>query len=206
VTDHCDRTLAGRGPFVGRESPAHRGLHAEHVEIISGHHLYVHLLRLILRSQLPLDMYVRDHSRSDLIQLAHIHDIRPGKDRVNEMRIGALGRHHRQLLRVRHRQRPHHQFVDQAEDSRGRAYAQRDGQHCNHCESGFLQQRASAIAQILQQGVHGSSPFASLMNFQTTYLISISNCRAVRSRNFGRRLNSCPICRIAAITGFLSRR
>src|SRR5215510_15299880 len=62
-----------------------------------------------------------------------------------------------QPLRLFIRQRAQQRGVDDAEDCRVRADAERESDDRNPREAGFLQQQSRAIAQVLQQGLHNSS-------------------------------------------------
>jgi hypothetical protein len=61
---------------------------------------------------------------------------------------------HRQLLRLRIRQRAQQHSVDDAEDRCVRAYAQRERDDGYQREAGGLQQRPRAVVQVLPEAAH----------------------------------------------------
>ncbi len=59
-----------------------------------------------------------------------------------------------ELVRILDRQRLQHDGIEETEDRRRRADAEREREHCDDCEAGILQQRAKCVAKVLE---HGSS-------------------------------------------------
>ncbi len=56
-----------------------------------------------------------------------------------------------QLFRLLHRERFEQHRIQQTEDGRVRAYAQRQREHNNQREAGLLQQHSHAVAQVLPE-------------------------------------------------------
>ena len=69
--------------------------------------------------------------------------------------------HHHAVLRVGVRQRLEHHRVEHREDGRVRGHAEGERQHRDGRERRRAEKDANGVAQVLQQGLHGSSSYGS---------------------------------------------
>src|SRR5579884_1023685 len=79
-----------------------------------------------------------------------------------------------QLLRVRHRQRFEQHCIHHAEDGRIRAYAQRQREHTDNCESGGFSQMSNAVPQMTQEVRHAIASTGELATSGPLSSVAIS--------------------------------
>src|SRR5215510_10467840 len=77
--------------------------------------------------------------------------------RVPETRVGPISREPHNALRLRVRERAQEHGVDDCEDRRVSADAQRKRDDGDQCESWLLHQHSRAVSQVLNQSLHNSS-------------------------------------------------
>ena len=82
--------------------------------------------------------------------------------------IGRLAPEPDQRVGVRVGQRAHEQVVDQREDGRVRADAERQREHRHRREAGILEQHPAGVARVLSEGVHHANGLRLGLHLPTT--------------------------------------
>ena len=85
-----------------------------------------------------------------MIPLAQLDELRSVEREVVEVHLGELARDVDELLRFGERQRPKHHTIDDAEDRRVRADAEREGQHRGEREHGDAREAARRLPELLR--------------------------------------------------------
>jgi hypothetical protein len=159
VADHGHRMRAARHVILRRQHAAERGLHAEHVEERSRHQLARRALRAALNAHGHGPVAAAEHTREHVVVIAEVDVVRIRERILIALPVAmkrSLALEQHQLLRILHGQQAQQGLIDQREDRRVGAEAQRDREHRDDGEDRRLAQRAQGIAEICQQMRHYS--------------------------------------------------
>ena len=146
-----DRRGADAG-VLGGEAAAERGLDAQHAEEVPAHRRDPHPRRLGRAGDRHHAVVVLRHDGEAAVAIAEILEVRVGEPGVGT----AVGHfpHGRQTVGRRIRQRPQQNAVDDAEDGRGSADGQGQGEHGDGCRGRVPGQDPESVAKVEHQGRH----------------------------------------------------
>jgi hypothetical protein len=155
VHEHHDAVAAGLG-LLRREGTAEQRRDAEDGEDAGGSAENFDLERMPADAQRHGVLFDRSHRLKAAAVLLPVDEV-VGGDRQLRIDVAELGHpllYDDQLVRLRKRQWPEYCVIDQREDRRGRADAERQRQQSGESKAGRPGQLAQCIAQILKERSH----------------------------------------------------
>ncbi len=150
VAQHHNTVIAVNALFAREPAPLRR-IDAEQREEIRIHPCADHPLRLFIAGDVVITRAVSREMREALIALLPFAVIGHRGAYISRAARHIHRQQPRQLFRFRIWQRTQQHGIDDAEDRRVRADAQRQREDGNQGESGILQQHSRAVTKILQQ-------------------------------------------------------
>src|SRR5690349_10870200 len=151
MTDYGDGVAVWHLVFFGDERAPLVRRHAEHVEVVSRNDLPPDLFDLVWTTQFVLPDAVSGELGENFVTLAEVEVTRIRAGLIGLLRIAAV--EFDDLLRIRQRTRTQKQRVDDAEDRRVCANADRERDHREHGDAFALPKHLDGVTKIADEDV-----------------------------------------------------
>jgi hypothetical protein len=170
VADHRDRSVGAAAPpvVVRSKRSAEDRRHAEDVEIRAARPDPVHHFRLAALRQVEPRRRPGQRSSERLLPVAKRF---PQRVRPRGRRRRVALRHHHQLLRTPDRERPQHQAVEDGEDCRVGADAEREREDGDRRNDRRGRERAERVSKVLHGSFDGGRRFRVGLMIRSTFFL-----------------------------------